>query len=255
MKYRHLFMGVLLAVSWSSLSSAAMIGFEDSNVKWTNRQPVQVIIVDPNGRQWEQTVEYDPSIGGVDLTGTWVGPNASVYFPSLGSSYLFYNGYWVDQSGYYWRDGQRAYIGSPYWNEHWNNYWSAHPHRDWQGGVPNRNWDRQQWNGERGNWNREWNGERGNWNREWNGQRGNWNREWNSERKEGNREWNGERGGMNREWNNGQRWDGRGQTWSGEEHERWRNSSQEREHLQEHDHRGGDRQEGGRSGGGDHHRR
>lgn len=88
--------------------------------------PLQAIIVDSYNNTYQQIVYYDPSIAGVDLNLNWAGPNASIYFPELGLGYLWYNGYWVDETGYYWDQGRRVYIGYPAWNNYWTTYWRGH---------------------------------------------------------------------------------------------------------------------------------
>lgn len=139
-----------LAIGWIAQGEATVIKIEGANIN--QAQPVKVIIVDSNGRTFEQTANYDPSAGGIDIDTSWAGPNASIYIPSLGVGYVWYNGYWVDQEGYYWNGTQRVAVPYiPQWREHWNHYWRAHRggshgSESWQG---NREGNRQ---GREGSW-------------------------------------------------------------------------------------------------------
>lgn len=128
-----LFLG--LTTGWIFQGEAAVVVVGGPGIVLGYRQPVQVVVVDSNGNTYNQTVYYDPAIGGVDLNTEWAGPNASVYFPAYGTRYLCYNGYWADETGYYWNGGNRVYIGHPHWHDHWSGYWSSghggwHSHPD-----------------------------------------------------------------------------------------------------------------------------
>jgi hypothetical protein len=123
----------ILATGWIVQGEAAVVLIGGPEIVLTNRQPVQAVVVDTNGNTYQQTVYYDPAIGGVDLDTSWAGPNASVYFPDYGTGYLWYNGYWVDRAGFYWNGGQRVYIGHPYWHDHWAGYWGGGPGVYWHG--------------------------------------------------------------------------------------------------------------------------
>ncbi len=123
-----LLLALSLVLGFATQGEAAIVVIGGPGVALTYRQPVQAVIVDNNGNRYEQTVYYDPAMGGVDVDTTWAGPNASVYFPAYGTRYLWYNGYWVDQAGYYWNGGNRIYIGHPYWHDHWAGYWNGYGH-------------------------------------------------------------------------------------------------------------------------------
>lgn len=130
----------MLTMGWIAEGEAAVVAIGGPEVVLTARQPVQAVVVDSNGNSYQQTVYYDPAISGVDLDTSWAGPNASVYFPEYGTGYLWYNGFWVDQAGYYWNGGNRVYIGHPAWHDHWAGYWRVHGgwhggwHDGWHGG-------------------------------------------------------------------------------------------------------------------------
>lgn len=111
---------------------AAVVAIGGPGIAIKFHQPVQAIVVDPNGATVQQTVYYDPAIGGVDLDTSWAGPNASVYFPEYGSGYIWYNGVWVGREGYYWDGAKRVYVNHPDWNNHWAVYWGGQGH--WHGG-------------------------------------------------------------------------------------------------------------------------
>jgi hypothetical protein len=123
---------VALATGWVNQGEAAVVVLGGPGIALNYCQPIQAIIIDSNGNTFQQTVYYDPAIGGVDLNTAWAGPNASVYFPAFGTGYVWYNGYWVDRTGYYWNAGRRIYIGHPNWGNYWVGYWHGRPH--WDGG-------------------------------------------------------------------------------------------------------------------------
>ncbi len=145
---------------------AAVVVFDQAGMN--SAQPIEATIVDSNGNTFQQTVYYDPSIGGVDMNANWAGPNASIYFPTLGTGYVWYNGYWVNPEGYYWNNGARYYVG-PTWNGYWANYWSGRPY--WNG-----NWHGGHWRGGwHDGWHGNWHGGEG-WHGGWHGGEGhgNW---------------------------------------------------------------------------------
>jgi hypothetical protein len=105
----------------------------------TDRQPIQAVVIDSNGNRYNQTVYYNPAIGGVDIDTAGFGSNASVYFPAYGTRYICYNGFWVDEAGYYVDGGQRFYVNHPYWGDHWAGYWGHYGgwHDGWHGSWHN----------------------------------------------------------------------------------------------------------------------
>lgn len=131
MNYLWLFSLSLCFASWMAQGDAAVVLLGGPGVVINYHQPIQAVIVDTNGNTFEQTVCYDPAIGGVNLNTAWAGPNASVYFPAYRTGYIWNNGYWVDQTGFYWNGERRVYMSHPNWNNHWAGYWQGHPH----GGV------------------------------------------------------------------------------------------------------------------------
>jgi hypothetical protein len=135
-----LLLATILSTIYIAKGEAAVVMLGGPGITLSYRQPVQAIVVDANGNSCQQTVFYDPNIGGVDLDTSWAGPNASVYFPDYGTGYLWYNGVWVDQTGYYWNGTQRIYIGHPSWRDHWAGYWRGHG--GWRGGWHEGGWHR-----------------------------------------------------------------------------------------------------------------
>lgn len=123
----------LIGMSIIGEGEAAVVVLGGPGIAFTTRQPLPAVIVGPNGAMVQQTVYYDPAIGGVDLDTSWAGPNASVYFPSLQTGYVWYNGFWVDQTGYYWNGRERILIGHPHWRDHWTGYWNVHWHEGYHG--------------------------------------------------------------------------------------------------------------------------
>ena len=109
-----------LTISISQAVEAGVIVFNSGSPVYTSQQPINAVFTDSNGNSYEQTVYYNPAIGGVDLNNS--GSYASVYFPTLGTAYLWNNGFWVGEDGYYWNNGARVYIG-PNWHDHWHSYW------------------------------------------------------------------------------------------------------------------------------------
>jgi hypothetical protein len=126
-----LLVSIVIATGWIAQGEAAVVLLGRPGIVM-NPQPVQAIIVDSNGNTIQQTVYYDPAIGGVNLETSWAAPNASVYFPAFDTGYVWYNGYWVDHTGYYWDGGRRVYIGHPNWGNFWVGYWHGRNH--WHGG-------------------------------------------------------------------------------------------------------------------------
>lgn len=129
-----------LAIGWIAQGEAAVIRIGGSGMVISQAQPVQVIIFDSNGNTYEQTAYFDPSSEGINIDTSWAGPGASIYIPSLGLGYLWYNGFWVDQEGYYWNGPRRVYIADPQWKEHWRHYWHKHRHNDERGGWGHGGW-------------------------------------------------------------------------------------------------------------------
>lgn len=117
-----------LTLGFIAQSEAIAIKIGSPQIIFTPRQPIQAVIVDSNGNASEQTFYYNPDIDGVDIDASMAGPDASIYFPSLGTGYIWYNGYWVDQDGYYWNGQARIFINHPHWKERWTGYWDAHSH-------------------------------------------------------------------------------------------------------------------------------
>jgi hypothetical protein len=165
-----LLVSVVIATGWTSQAEAAVVVVDQPGVVLNSRQSLPVVVVDSNGNTFQQTVYYDPSLGGIDLNTSWAGPNASVYFPTLNTGYVWYNGYWVNPAGYYWNGGRRYYVG-PTWNNYWVGYWNGRNHwngvwygghgGDWHGGYwHGGDWHGGGWHGD--NWHGgDWHG--GNW--------------------------------------------------------------------------------------------
>lgn len=120
-----------LALSFAGEAEAALLNIDVQGQVLADQQPIQAVIVDSNGNTYERTVYFNPQVGGIDIDTSWAGPSASIFFPSLNQSYVWYNGFWVDQRGYYWNNGQRLYLNDPQWQVHWHHYWEAHPHEHW----------------------------------------------------------------------------------------------------------------------------
>lgn len=136
----------LLATAWTTQADAVVVVLDQT---FSSRQPLQAVVVDSNGKNSQQTVYYDPAIGGVDLDTSWAGTNASVYFPTLNTGYVWYNGNWVNPAGYYWNGGKRYYVG-PEWNNYWNGYWRGQNHWNgaWGGGWHGDAWRADGWHGD-----------------------------------------------------------------------------------------------------------
>jgi len=166
----------ILATSGAIPLEAAVVRVESGpTITLTNRQPMQAVFVDSNGNSYQRTFYYDPALGGINLELENLGANTTVYFPELGTGYIWYNGYWVDQSGYYWNGSNRVYINNPQWNTYWTNHW--HGHDGWHGNDYNR-WDREDrydhrsyWNGDHTDYHSAW--QHGDWRGEDRGYRGN----------------------------------------------------------------------------------
>lgn len=137
---------LLLAFSLSmgmSQAEAVTLQLGGPGVVFTNQQPIQVVVVDSNGNTYERTAYYNSATGGIEIDASWVGPNASIYIPSLSTGYLWYNGFWVNQEGYYWDNGRRVYVPDiPQWKTHWSGYWQhrGHDGRNWDHGDRHDHW-------------------------------------------------------------------------------------------------------------------
>lgn len=188
-----LLLSSLFAAGWTLHATAAVVVLDQGGATLTSQQPIQAVIVDSNGNSFQQTVYYNPSAGGIDLDTSWAGPNASVYFPSLNTGYVWYNGYWVSPEGYYWNGGNRLYVG-PTWNNYWTNYWSGRNY--WNGDWHHNHWN-DNWRGNEWRDNNEWRGDgerrRDNWRD--GGDRFDGNRDFNRNRGEGDRGFDRNRAG------------------------------------------------------------
>ena len=137
-------LSTIIAIGWATQGETTVVMLDQSNFAINNRQPIQATIVDRNGQNYQQTVYYDPAIRGVDLDARWAGPNASIYFPTLNTGYVWYNGYWVNPEGYYWNGGNRYSVG-PTWNDYWGGYWKGRGY--WNGNWHDHNWHGEGWHG------------------------------------------------------------------------------------------------------------
>lgn len=148
MKKRLFILGIALLSISASKSGEASVVVLGPSVTVTPQQPITAVFTDNYGNTYEQTVYYNPALGGIDVGNTTY---ASVYFPTFSTGYLWNNGFWVGENGYYWNNGGWAYVG-PHWHDHWHNYWgprggyyggwgrgdSVHVHNDVN--VYNRGW-------------------------------------------------------------------------------------------------------------------
>lgn len=91
-----------------------------------NPQSLVVVIVDPSGNVQQQSVYYDPTKGGIDIHTPVGGDNASIYIPAWRTGYVWLNGHWVDETGYYWEGRTKKTAGIPNWNQYWSGYWGKY---------------------------------------------------------------------------------------------------------------------------------
>ena len=124
------FASAILSLGWISHGEAAVMVVGGPGVTFTQGQPIQAVFVDSAGNTIQQTVYYNEALGGIDLNANLIGANTSVYFPSLGAGYVWYDGHWVDQSGYYWNGTTRVYVNHPHWGTYWGGYWHGRSHWD-----------------------------------------------------------------------------------------------------------------------------
>lgn len=130
-------MAFSLTLGFTAQSEAVAVRIGSPRITFTPKQPIQAIIVDSNGNATEQTFYYNADIDGVDIAESMGGPDASIYFPSLGTGYIWYNGNWVDQEGYYWNGAERISINHPQWKDRWTGYWNDHSHGGYAHWRPN----------------------------------------------------------------------------------------------------------------------
>jgi len=175
---------------------AKVIVFNSPSITLTAQQPIKAIFTDSQGNTYQQTVYYNSVVGGVNIDNS--SNYVSVYFPTIGSSYLWNNGYWVDKEGYYWSSGIR-YQAGPSWHDHWNSHWNGR-----HGG----HYDGESWHGHHNSWEVHGGSEHHEEHGGWEGRGG-------GEHHEGRGGWEGRGGGERHERRGG--WEGRG---GGERHER-----------------------------------
>lgn len=150
---------LILTLLLSALQTEAAVVVVQPGATFSPQQPIQAVVIDSSGNPTNQTFYYNSAVGGVDVN-TAVGPDTSIYFPDYGTRYIWYNGYWVDQGGYYWNDGRRFYVGHPHWNDYWGGYWRGHGgwhdgwHNGWHGGDwhGHDGWHGGGWHGDHGGW-------------------------------------------------------------------------------------------------------
>ncbi len=135
MNRKWILMGALASFLLCGGANAAYVYFGPS-ITFAPRQPVQAVFIDANGNSVERTCCYNSEVGGIDIGDTTY---SSVYFPGNNVRYLYADGYWVDESGYYWNGGRRYYYDHPGWNDHWHGYWRGGGygggwHDGWRGG-------------------------------------------------------------------------------------------------------------------------
>lgn len=115
-----------LAMGWIAQGEATLIKISNPRIMIKDRMPIPVLIIDSSGKSMEQTANYEPASGGIDIDTSWAGPNASIIIPVLGVKYLWNNGKWVDEEGYYWDGSRRTMVSDPKWKEQWTKYWNEH---------------------------------------------------------------------------------------------------------------------------------
>lgn len=130
MKMQWILITLALALGWSNVGDAAVI-YLGENVTVPTEQPINAIIVDGNGNTVEKVFYYNPSLGGVDIGGSWDAECTSIVLPDYNVRYLWAGGYWLDEGGYYWLGGRRYFYNYPGWGVHWSGYWSNHWHDSW----------------------------------------------------------------------------------------------------------------------------
>jgi hypothetical protein len=107
------------------------------SVSFTAQQPVRAVFVDAYGNTVEKTCYFNPELGGVDIGDA---SYTSVYFPDNNVRYMYANGFWIGEDGYYWNGGRRYYYDHPGWRDHWHGYWGGHTnvyineHNNWHDG-------------------------------------------------------------------------------------------------------------------------
>jgi len=121
---------LLSMLALSALANGAVV-YLKPDVAIPADKPVRAIIVDANGNTYEKEYQYNPAITGVDIGDTLDVESNSIFFPDYDVRYLWSNGHWLDENGYYWTGGHRYYYDHPNWHEHWNTYWNNHWSNSW----------------------------------------------------------------------------------------------------------------------------
>lgn len=135
---------VTLVIGFSAEVEAVIFRLNQQGIALQHGQPVRAVIIDQYGTPDERVAYYNPAYEGIDLDLSWAGPNASIYFPDLNQSYLWYNGFWIDKEGYYWSNGHRVFINDPNWQRYWSGYWKKYPHENWHWHDQNHRWENAQ---------------------------------------------------------------------------------------------------------------
>jgi hypothetical protein len=138
-----------LTAGYVDQAEAAIIKIESPGTVIDNRQPLLAIITDSNGNVYRQMVYYDPATAEIDIDLN-LAPNTSIFIPALNVRYILYNGFWVDQTGYYWNGTQRVFVNDPNWNVYWTRYWDTHKFdrgQNWRKGHRFHGRDSDGWHG------------------------------------------------------------------------------------------------------------
>ena len=142
MKQRWIFIvASSLALVCDAQSEATLIKIVPPESIINTRQSLEIVIIDANGNAFKQPAYYNPLAGGLEMDAKWAGPNASIYIPNWKTGYIWHNGHWIDEAGYYWDGSRKTASEIPDWRNQWVDYWHKYWH-DRRGYWPRGSHDR-----------------------------------------------------------------------------------------------------------------
>lgn len=116
--FHALWLGALL--SFFGSGEAAIVNLQEGP-GLGDSQAIPVVVFYTNGTTAQRQAYYNPAVGGLEID--TAGNVAAVYLPTFGIRYILWNGYWVNQQGYYWNNGVSTPITIADWNGYWDSYW------------------------------------------------------------------------------------------------------------------------------------
>ena len=127
---KNRFLAFIFLLFLTSYAYSTVIHIPNEDNRFEPNQKVKAILAYQDGTIVEKEYRYDPQIEGIDVSRDE--PILSIFFPDQNLRFLKWKGEWVDDQGYYWTKGKRAFVEFPEWEEHWNVYWDREWHQYWR---------------------------------------------------------------------------------------------------------------------------